>query len=363
MNRTEFIILDVVGRNLGRHISILELTREASKIYGSAYYKNIYQKVQEMKGKGLLRIAAAGNTSFLSLNFDNYMLSSLMAEAENEKKAILLRDNRQILPLMQDMERCFRAGLLISSVSIARPEKLLSRRRAELLFILPELPPLEIEGIQEPKEKAEADILKTKLSICSIIKMLENHYNIKIDSLALKRSEFFSLLESGNPEIGDILSDQLAFFRPEDFWITIGEAAWKGAINWKDKTDPSKISESDIAYNAIRFGYSEFGEKAKGKETGMEYIIVSMLLSGKERWKEAVPVILAKNKANYPLLIFLSNKYNVPGKLLGLLNILAKTKKDRKASEAAKLLEAMEIKEEKADEKSIRKKMAVYNAA
>ena len=86
-----------------------------------------------------------------------------------------------------------------------------------------------------------------------------------------------------------------------------------------------------------------------------------MLLAGSARRIEAIPVLLAKNRPNYGILIFLSRKYGTEGMLLGLLKALDKIKRNGESEYAIKALEALKTRGEKVDEKSIREKMRLYH--
>ena len=375
MDKTTFRILDALAGDLGRPVSILEITRKISAIHGKAYYKNVYDRINELEERDLIKIKRSGNTSLVSLNFGSYKLSALLGEFESRKKGQFLERGGQIAPILEDMEQHFSRGFyMLRSISIAGPEKALSRRRAEFLFILADTIIFEADGKREPEEEGEKAILSEKIGIYSIMKMLEKHYNIKTDCLILTKSELFSLIGSGDSETSGILSDRIAFFRADDFWMIIKEAFLKGLLlklPGEERIEPAKISESDMSYNLGRYGYSEFGQsaskkKCKGrKEIPIEYIAVSALLSGDKRREGAVPVLLMKNKVNYSLLIFLSNKYSKAGKLLGMLQLikrLGKAESTKGMDHAIKSLKAMEIKEEQVAEADIKQKLRLYNA-
>jgi hypothetical protein len=127
---------------------------------------------------------------------------------------------------------------------------------------------------------------------------------------------------------------------------------------------PAKISEQDLVYNLARFGYKEMGTQmpAHRRDICIEYIATALIAQGDARRIEAVPVILAKNSVNFDILFFLSQKYRLSERMLGLLKILQEAV-PRKDSEAViKAMEAMKIKEIPADRESILEKMRLYNA-
>lgn len=361
MDRTAFRILDTLSRDPGSPVSINELTKRISRLHGPAYYKNIYDRVRGLSGEGLLKKTAFGNASRVSLNFDDYGLPSLLGEMECEKKRRLMGSGNWLRSLISSLDERFRP-FLISSISIVKPLKAASLNRAELLFILPDTQPFETKGGPEPAETLKEREIRERIAIHSSIRELEGHRNLRLDPLILKGSELLSLLRSGDPTIGGMLSDQVTFLRPEDFWISIREAIRKGAIPAGTVPNPAEMPEGDIAYNLESFGYREFGREAEGRDIPLEYVITSVLLSGDARRAGAVPVLLSKNRPNYSLLLFLCRKYGRLERLLGLLNALRKIKCTSGALSAIRILEATGIKEEKADLKSIKKRMEMYHA-
>ena len=79
---------------------------------------------------------------------------------------------------------------------------------------------------------------------------------------------------------------------------------------------------------------------------------------------DAVPVIIAKNpKISYDLLLFLARKYGFGGKMLGILRTLRNLVVHgvKRVDEPIRLLEAMRTEEAKADAKSIKEKLRLYN--
>ncbi len=134
----------------------------------------------------------------------------------------------------------------------------------------------------------------------------------------------------------------------------------------EEETNPAKIKERDMIYNLARFGYVEFGPQIKqGRTVCLEYVITAILFQNDARRTDAIPIMIAKNtkKINYDLLLFLSRKYNFEGRILGMLrtlrNLVAHAMKG--VDEPIRLLEAMKIEEIKADQKSIKEKMRLYN--
>jgi hypothetical protein len=105
------------------------------------------------------------------------------------------------------------------------------------------------------------------------------------------------------------------------------------------------------------------GEKIReGPYICIEFIIASLLIENNARRIEAIPILLAKNKANYSLLTFLSRKYGFENKLLGILRALSSLKPTDDIRGAIRILEATKTAEINADERGIREKMRLYRA-
>ena len=332
MDKTTFRILDTLCRGLGSPISINELKNRVSKIYGSAYYKNIYDKIKTLEEEGILILESIGKSKAISLNFANYRTTSLLGEMEKLKLGKIL-ENARLKQLFEEIENQTRGIFL--SISTVKPFENLSMNRAELLIL-----------------KFQDEELYTT------IKKIEGKTNIRIDPLILSKQEFLDLISSSehNP-LKSMLKDQTVIIKPDDFWAVIRESS---GIYIEDETQ-FPISEKDIVYNLNRFGYREIGEKIQeGKKICPELIITGILASGTSRKKEAVPILLSKNKISYPLLIFLAKKYNKLDILLGSLKALNKIKKTEEAENVVQIIEDMGIKEKRIDYKIIKEKMDLY---
>jgi len=86
MDSTTFRILDALSRDPGREDSISGLVRTIKSLGHSGYYKNIYQRVQNMKEEKLLRIRKVGKTSLVSLRLDNPRTIDELSIMEIERK-------------------------------------------------------------------------------------------------------------------------------------------------------------------------------------------------------------------------------------------------------------------------------------
>lgn len=307
-----------------------------------------------MNKEAIINLTKAGRSQITTLNFSNYLLIDLLAEMELRRKQDLLRNRRELQMLFLELDTYFNdlQFQFIHSISCINPEKNIRLNRIELLILF--------KGLREKIT------LKELNSVHELIRLLQSIHNIRIDCLMVSKDEFIDFLKSeeANP-LREMISDKITFLHPQTFWLDIRSALEKGLqIRIEEtETNPAKISEQDLVYNLARFGYREIGLEIKqGKDICIEYIITAILLRNKARRIEAIPIILAKNKSNYNLLIFLSQKYEVAGRLLGLLKILNKIKKPAKeVREAIEMLQIRKIKEIKADERSIRQKMRLYN--
>jgi hypothetical protein len=342
-------ILDTLSSNLGDFLSINQLTERIRETYGTAYYANIYQKLQKLKKEGLLSLDPIGRSSNVKLNFQNYLLIDTLAEMEIQKKKNFLTKRNDQLLFLSEIDKLLNDTCTIRSVSSINPTKNIKLNRTELLFLLRETPEYHNMTIQLFKE-----MLK-----------LQNRYNLKINGLIIDRNDFYDLTTSDeiNP-LREALSAEITFFCPHAFWSEIKQIAEKTEIKTiSTETKPANISDLDLTFNLGRFGYREFGlQIAQGTRFCIEYITAAILLQADARLIEAIPIILAKNSFKSNVMAFLSQKFEISGELLGLLKILRAIKPTREITETIDLLETINATEIPADEKSILEKMRLYNA-
>ncbi len=347
MNETQFRVLDTLSREIGHQKSISELTREIGERYGTAYYSNIYDALQELKREGVINLTKAGNTSLVSLELGRIPAIDLLAQMELKKKHEFLKKREEFQLLLEQLSSLSAPG----SICLVDPERNAKLNRAELLITL-------------PKRGGLGDARK---ALYNRLREISSKSNMRIDALALDEDEFQQLLASRekNP-LKEMLANKVVLFAPDMFWTGLRNA-WVHGIRIElepGETNPAKISEQDLVYNLARFGYTELGPRVKeDQDIAIEYLAVSLLLKGGERRIETIPVILAKNEVNYDLLIFLSRKYGVAERLLGLLKALERAKPDDGLRRAIQALEIMQVSEKKADEASIVQKLKLYNAA
>lgn len=317
--------------------------------YGSAYYANIYNKLQNLKGNGLLNLEPAGRSFSIKLNFGNYLLIDTLSDMEIEKKLEFLSNKANLFSFFSDMDKSLSQKTCIRSISAINPIKNIKLNRIELLTLLIKTP----------------DYLDQTIELNKDTLNLQRKFNLKINNLILDTNDFFALLASDeiNP-IRQTLSQQIILYNPQAFWNQIKEIAQKNQIRTlHTETKPLSIPDSDLNFNLNRFGYSEFGTSiVEGKKFCIEYITVSLLLREEARGIDAVAVILAKNNFNSNLITFISQKYEVSPRLLGILNILLQTNPKPEVDSTVKILKAINPQELPADENSIKQKLELYNA-
>ena len=351
MNTPTIRILDTISSSIGDSLSIYQLTERIKKNYGSAYYANIYQKLQELKSVGLINLepTSTGRSSNIKLNFENPILVDMLAEIEIEKKIEFLSKRNNLFPLFTEMDKSLTDKCSIKSISSIKSLKNIKLNRIEFLFLLRETSDNQNEAIE---------LFKDMLN-------LQKKHNLKIDNLIIDRHDFFDLLTSDeiNP-VREALSEKIAIFSPQAFWSEIKNISEKHQIRTiSSETKPLNISDSDLHFNLNRFGYREFGNHFdQGKKFCIEYLATAILLKEDARMADAIAIILSKNRFKSNILAFLSQKFQTAERILGILNTLQKIKPKREIKETIVILKIFNEKEIPADEISIKQKLELYNA-
>lgn len=342
-------ILDTISSNLGDSLSINQLTEKIKKRYGTAYYANIYEKLQDLKKEGLLNLDSIGRSSIIRLNLQNDLLTDFFAEIEIAKKIDFLKDKADMANLLAEMEDHLDDISSIKSISYINPERNIKLNRIELLFLLGKTSHYHDETI----------------SIYEEIKKLQEKHNIRIDSLILDEKDFTDLIKSSEiNSLREALAEKTTFHCPQAFWSEIRRISRETEIKTiKTETIPANISDLDLTYNLNRFGYKEFGSiLQQGIPFCIEHLTTALLLKGNARQLEAIPIILSKNSFKSNLLAFLSQKYGTAGRLLGLLKILQHLRPTNEVEATIELLKTFKIEEVPANEETILQKMRLYNA-
>lgn len=354
MDEATYRILDMLSRNIGKPLSINELTRKIEDIYGGAYYANTNEKIHDLTKDGTITLSKAGRSSLISINFNNYLIIDLLAEMELRRKQSFLQGKQEMQMLMMEMYTFLHTLTSIKSVSLMNPERNSKLNKAEIMFHL-----------KSPNRKS----IEMKIEINDIMTHLQSMHNIRIDHLILDDEEFLDLLKSNesNP-VREMLHNKITVLNPQGFWMSIRGEILRGTgiIVEENETHPAKVSEEELVFNLARLGYTEFGPKIKhGRSICMEYVISAIIFHNDARRMDAIPIILAKNskKTSYDLLLFLARRYDFEGRILGILkafrNLAAHGMYN--IDTPIMLLEAMKIKEIKANTKKIKEKLRLYN--
>ena len=346
MDETEFKILDALSRDPDERISISALTREIHRLHGTAHYPNIYNSLQRMHGEEIIDLTRTGNASQVSLNLGNIQTIDALTEMEIRRKHILLAKWKDLRRLLDSIS----SELPMCQASLIDAERNIKLNRAELLIQLPECP-------------RDADLIE---KLHKKLLEIEGRVNIRIDPLLLDATEFRALLamQSRN-QLKEMLSRHAAMQASDLLWNLIRNA-WAHGIRIhfdRDETNPVKIPESDILHNLARFGYTEFGTRiGDGRDIGIEYIVIALLLNGNARRVQAIPAILARNETNYSLLLFLAKKYGLQSKFYGLSRIPIKHKENGDLRNILGLMARLQPKEVNTNDASSEKTTRNRNA-
>lgn len=351
MDEATFRILDTLAREIGNTISIHQLTSKIRQYHGTGYYARVYNKLIELSKQGLITITKAGRSSIPSLNFSSYTLSDLLSEVEMRKKREFLDGSKTIQRLIMDIEVYAHNESHIETISIINPERNTKLNRAEFLILIRNFEEISSEQMQ---------------SMYRVIRDVQSKHNIRADALLISIEDFAELLASDeiNP-LREMLTNKIVFHAPQAFWAEIADALTKGRRIrlLSTETNPGKIADKDLVFNLNRFGYREIGPKiTEGEKICIEYIIASILMKGEARRINAIPILLSKSTANYNLLTFLTQKYGLSGRLLGVLKAMHKIKPHEKIAIMMDVMEELGTREIKADENAIAQNMRLYNA-
>ncbi|MDG7018597.1 MAG: hypothetical protein JRN73_09640 [Nitrososphaerota archaeon] len=346
MNGTEFRVLDAMSKRVGDPISIRQLTSGMKRESGPAYYTNIYRALSSLEKEGIVTMEKRGRASIPTLNFASYLLLDTLTEMELQKKREFLRKRPHTWPLFESLERDLGDLPSVESILLLDPVRNEKLNRAEPLVLM------------DGKDKAREGRVEKAAREIGV------RLSVRVNPLVVDGAELVEGLRSPqkNP-FKEMLSEVVVLCMPQNFWKLIRDAAVHGVrIRFDpERTDPSKIGEKDLAYNLARLGYREIGSEAeRGQGFSVEYTVSSALLSEDKRRTAAVPVLLAKNKIDYPLLCFLSRRYGFAEKLLGALIAMIKVVPTKEVDHAIAAISGAGVSPAKMDEAHIRQTLRLY---
>lgn len=319
MDSTTFRILDALSREPGRGRSINGLVREIKELGYSAYYKNVYDEVQELKEEGFLSVKKIGNISLVSLNLASPQLIDQLTVMELEKKKQMLREYPQEEGFIRGLESIREGNLL--STALIRPQRNIKLNAAEVIYLT-------------VNEEAEPLLTQSREHA--------RRHNRALYPLILTEQEFQEMLQAREKnQAKEFLKDKTVLVNPAAFWKAVSRI--RPQEGSEGELDPGKMGLEALYYNLNRFGYTAFTTKPQERagETNIESLVMACLLAKDARLAEAVAVLLAKNKMNYRLLLYLAlklNKLNMMGYLIETTSELAREKK-KELREALKLFE------------------------
>ena len=356
LDETTFRILDILARDLGKQTSIRALAEKVREKYGSGYYANVYNKLQQLAQEKTVNLANVGKNWLVTLYFKDYLIADKLTEMEIRKKQDLLKGRPELGMLFQELDTYLHDMVFVRSISVIDAEKNLRLNRVELLILL------RGHGTSLFPDESEVGLVRTT------IQMLQSIHGFKIDYLILTDQKLLDSLatDEHNP-VKEMMRDRITFFGPQAFWhvIRVGHEIGLSLEASGEETVPVKITEADLMYNLAGFGYKEMGvEISGGAKMCIEYTVAGVLMQRDIRRIEAIPVILAKQKdhVNYDVLFFLASKYNYTGMLLGLLKAYVSIRPDKRAKDAIELMAELKVKEVTMDKEAIQEKMKLYDA-
>lgn len=356
MNKTTLRILEVLSSEIGTGLSINHLTDKIHTRFNTGFYRDVYKNVQSLAKQRILQISKEGNSSIISLNFDDPFLVDMLAEMELERKRNFLQKRKEFQIWISTLSSRIIDYSFINSISLIRPELNAKLNRAELLFLISN------QTNQNDMEYHQRDKLH------ELTDSLQKEYNISIDALIMNPEEFIITFRSSsiNP-VKEMMSNKIVIFFPQMFWLEIGNTIKKERPFKTEEYEirPLKITEEELVSNLAMLGYKEIGTDIRppSKLIGIEYIIISILMGNDSRRIDAVPIIIAKNQdmINYDLLIFLSTKYHTSDLLYSLLKALDQIKPTARAKKILDRLHFMHIGEVQIDLKDLEKRLRLYN--
>lgn len=350
MNETEIRILSTLGSEIGNPISISELTKRIRINYGSADYKNIHKSIQNFGEKNIIKFEKSGNAMIAKINFANLLIVDIFTEIEIIKKINFLEKHKKFQSIFSELIIHVKEFKQLKTLMLLDGDQNAENNKIELLMIV-----------------NDNEIQKETKRIKKILEDLKNKYNIEIINLIIENNNFINYLKSQESNIvKENLKNKIILFKAQTLWIEIKECVVNGFnIKTENEIKLNNISEEEIKYNLSTYGYTEImNENEFVKQIELECLIISIMLKEKyQKYFNAIPIIVLKNKEklNYNLLIYLSNKYETHEKLFRMFKIINHVFPTKKIICETKKLTQQKIKITDAEIKKIKEKMIQYN--
>lgn len=297
MAKEETRILDYLSDKLGGSDSILGITKEISKIYGNAYYSNIYNAIAKLQKSSIITLHQEGKNRSIKLNLKNPLSIYYLSETEDRKTGSLGLSEYTANAFF---DLALDSGII--TMCLLNYKEYAKINRIELLIIT---------------ASNYTELLTRLLKI-------ESMRGTKIDPIILTPNELSEMLGSEDiNRIKDLIIRKNIIYNSEGFWSLIRRYKINDRISG-DTGFPTKIERAEIAYNYNRFGYGLYEDTKQGKTLSIEDTILLMSESTEIRIRYGAIILLKKNieKIKMPYVYYLFKRYDELGTLKGMLFLL-----------------------------------------
>lgn len=372
MDGTQLKIYSSLTRNIDSHFTINGLTKHIKKCYDKGHYPNIHKKIKELDEQEEIDLIKIGRSYIIRLNFSNDILLDQLSEVELNNKERISREDPILKDIILKIESNFIDDyFFLDSISLVEPEKNIRLKRLEILMIFKD-PKLPKEKLTE-FEKIKFELLRNEIRAAYLdLLRIEKNLNIKIDPLFIESKDLDRYFDD---DLFSCYKDQIlkkiTILYPQNYWWRFKENYLKHNISWSENECSLKdISNDDINFNLSRFGYYEIGEEIRSDtKIPIELIITRIFINDRARQINSIPLIIKKQFDQSPInmksLFFLCKKFEQMEKLLGILELMTKFKKEDWNSDFIyyiEILKEMGIKAKQYDLDTIKKQMELYNA-
>lgn len=308
MNNEEMKVMGYLSDNLGSGGSILDITEKLKAMHSSTYYPNIYNAIKKLGKKGLLKIEKEGKSSLINIDFDNPSSIYYLSEIESHKSTEL-KIPEGITKAILDI------GIKLNPITICALEadKYLKINRIELLLLTENK---DMRGLIEQ------------------LHGIESRNKIKIDPIILRIAEFEQIIKAGEQSsLKDMLADRNILYNSEGFWHIIIRCGIKGRYTRLGK-QLHDISETELAFNYGRFGYSLYEKIKESGKISIEETIFLMSIKTETRIKYGAIILLYKNldRIKWGYLYYFFKRYDRLDLFKGMLTSINEIRKSKDAS-------------------------------